>query len=102
MINIGEVTFKPSPNLPSILRDAVETYLSKTAQQVETEAKRLVPVLTGNLRRSITHQVSSDAAIVSAAAGYAFYVEFGTGRMSPRPYLRPALASVLRKQGGLR
>ncbi len=67
-------------------------------QHVNREAKRKVPVRTGNLRRSISYAVSEEngapVGIVKASAFYAAFVEFGTSRMSPRPFLRPALGTI--------
>jgi HK97 gp10 family phage protein len=58
-------------------------------------AKRYVPKKTGDLERSIGGmvEVSSTQIYVSlqATQPYAGYVEFGSSRMSPRPYLRPAM-----------
>lgn len=75
--------------------------LTQAAQMVEREAKRLCPVKTGNLRRSITHEVGGKGkrvwAIVKATAFYSAYVEYGTSRNEPKPFLRPALR-VLRKR----
>ena len=81
--------------------------------KIESYAKRLVPVDTGNLRNSITHEMEDDAVIVGSNVFYAPYVELGTGSqydpppewmennakrgsgiakrsVKPRPYLRPA------------
>jgi HK97 gp10 family phage protein len=65
------------------------------AQVVEARAKELAPVRTGNLRRSIHSElasVSTESALAKVGTNveYAPYVEYGTRRMSPRPYLRPA------------
>ena len=53
---------------------------------------------TGALRRSISEKVESDAYSVSAEIGstlsnppYPVYLEYGTTRMSPRPWLGPAV-----------
>lgn len=55
-------------------------------------------VRTGRLRSSISWRVLADASGVYADIGtnveYAAYVELGTERMAPRPYLRPALAAA--------
>lgn len=46
---------------------------------------------TGHLRGSITHTTDDDAAYVGTNVEYAGYVEFGTSKMAPRPYLENAL-----------
>ena len=50
-------------------------------------------VRTGRLRNSITHEVHKDekAVYVGASVNYAKYVEFGTSKMKPRPFLKPAI-----------
>jgi len=56
-------------------------------------------VRTGRLRSSITWQVFADGEGLYADIGsnveYAGYVELGTERMAPRPYLRPALPAAI-------
>lgn len=65
------------------------------ANEVEEDAKRLVPVDTGELRDSITVSVEGrgpDAiARISAGAEHALPVELGTRNTRAQPYLRPAL-----------
>ena len=65
---------------------------------IETQAKINCPVRTGTLRRSINTQAEMQGQLKAVAhigpnTNYAPYVEFGTRRMSPRPYLRPAFES---------
>lgn len=67
----------------------------KTAYDIERTAKERAPVDTGNLRRSIGHsdlRISADSILVEIgpSANYGEYVEYGTSRMSPQPYLTPA------------
>jgi HK97 gp10 family phage protein len=64
--------------------------------RVHAHAVRVCPYKTGNLRRSISLDlVESSPTRVVVAIGtdveYAPWLEFGTSRMTPRPYLRPAL-----------
>ena len=62
------------------------------ARNVETRAKEIVPVDTGNLMNSITAKSESESEWrVSTNVDYADDVEFGTSRMKGRPYLVPAL-----------
>lgn len=50
---------------------------------------------TGNLRNSITHTVVDNAAYVGTDMEYAPYVELGTIRMRPRPFIKPSLANYI-------
>lgn len=64
----------------------------KTAADVQADAQSRAPVDTGALRSSIG--VTSRGALsatVSPSVNYSHYVEFGTSRMAPQPYLFPAL-----------
>jgi HK97 gp10 family phage protein len=80
---------------------AVGRDLQRRAIRVEGRAKmnasgRPGPrVRTGRLRSSITHQLGRDSRGLYADIGsnveYAKYLEFGTSRMPPYPFLRPAL-----------
>lgn len=83
--------FRSSGNrLSGPARDLVR----KTAADIEGDAKRLVPVDTGNLKNSITHQTAGNAyyseAEIGPTADYGIYVELGTSRMTARPYMGPA------------
>lgn len=50
-------------------------------------------VRTGRLRNSISHARDDTSAYVGTNVEYAAYVELGTSKMKPRPYLRPAAAN---------
>ena len=65
--------------------------LTKAALVVEDQAVSLVPVDTGNLKNSITHQVKGDEARIGTNTDYGPYLEFGTRKMPAQPYLRPAM-----------
>ena len=66
----------------------------KTALDVVRDAQVAAPVRTGNLRNSITADIADYPAVVSAEVGptasYGAYVEFGTSKQAPQPYLGPA------------
>jgi HK97 gp10 family phage protein len=71
---------------------------------VARQARRIVPVRTGRLRESIHVTPETEAGFAGVAqagvvadAPYAGFVEFGTSRMSPRPFLGPALAMYRRE-----
>lgn len=68
--------------------------LRKAALDVEAEAKRLAPVDTGNLRGSIGVDLGAMSATIGPTASYGPYLEYGTRRMAPRPYMGPAFDKV--------
>lgn len=72
--------------LPEQIAQALEA-IGLTA---EGYAKDLCPVETGRLRNSISHARDDDNAYIGTNVEYAAYVELGTSRMKPKPYLRPA------------
>lgn len=73
------------------MEQAVNMALTASALVVEGQAKALVPVDTGNLRNSITHEVNKQEARVGTNVEYAPFVELGTVKMAAQPYLNPAL-----------
>lgn len=80
--DIGKATVKAAP----LARAAV----AKTAHDIEATAKALAPVDTGNLRGSISSDVHAFSAEIGPTAEYGAYVEEGTSRMAPQPYMNPA------------
>lgn len=80
-----------------------EKLVQCVAITISREAKKLCPVKTGTLKRSIRAIVTKDKSQVRAggpvgcAPGvgspveYAGYVELGTSKMPAQPYLRPAV-----------
>lgn len=80
--------------------------LLRRAIRVEAAAKNFATgvgggphVRTGRLRASISHVIGKDEAGVYADIGsnveYAAWVELGTRRARPYPYLRPALPAAI-------
>lgn len=67
----------------------------ETSADVTATAKQFAPVHTGNLRRSITMQVTNVPGGIEAEVGtnveYAPHVEQGTYKMAPRAFLGPAI-----------
>lgn len=82
--------------VPSRLVERAVSVVNKAAFDIEAGAKRRCPVRTGNLRASITTVVADNGlqASVGTSVHYAPYVELGTRRMAPRPYLLPAAEQV--------
>lgn len=73
--------------------------LAKTAMDIVARAQSIVPVDTGYLRSSIGADIDRAAltADVGPTAHYGGYVENGTSRMAPRPYIGPAFDAIAPK-----
>lgn len=83
-------------------RKALANAMKQAAEQVRDEAKRRAPVRTGNLQRHIIERKAFDddygvmylVGPEYPQAAYGHIVEGGSSRMSPQPFLRPALDAV--------
>ena len=65
--------------------------LLETAAVIVDVAKQIVPVDTGALKQSLgADPVDSHTVQIGSDKDYAPYVEYGTSRQSPQPYLTPA------------
>ena len=83
--------------------DGLQKSMERVGALVERQAKENVTktgsehpqVQTGRLRSSIIHQVTSEGNEIVAEIGtnveYGKYLEFGTSRMPPYPWLFPAV-----------
>ena len=68
--------------------EAVVQAMTNVAQNILATANTLVPVRTGYLKSTIAIEQPSNFQIkVKATAPYAYYVEFGTRKMSARLFL---------------
>lgn len=69
-----------------------QAVVRKTANDIEGDAKRFAPVDTGTLRNSIGTTITNGglSAEIGPTASYGAHQEFGTRRMRPQPYMRPA------------
>jgi HK97 gp10 family phage protein len=68
----------------------------KVLPQVADAAKRIVPVDSGDLQRSIHTEVSAEGMFVVADEEYAAFVENGTSKQAAQPFLRPALNTKIK------
>jgi len=94
-------------NLEGKLSSVLDEALDAIAEKIRDDAKNFAPVDTGALRKSIRTEkkklkvsvVAGDGGVINPRTGrevdYAGYVEFGTSRMSPQPYMQPALEKNL-------
>lgn len=71
------------------LENEISGIMVSTGSDIVTEASDTAPVDTGNLRDSLYSNVEEAplALIVGDTAPYADFVEHGTTRMNPRPFL---------------
>jgi HK97 gp10 family phage protein len=60
------------------------------AMETRDAAKSLAPKLTGALAESITAEGDGLDWVVSPNVPYDFYVEYGTSKMPPQPFMSPA------------
>jgi len=103
IVGLTELEDKLS-NLEEKLTKALAEALEEVSEKIRDDAKGFVPVDTGSLRKSIRveRKGSLEVSIIAGGGGvinprtgrevnYAGYVEFGTSRMSPQPYMQPAL-----------
>ena len=81
---------KLNAKLDKIANMDVSEGILKGCLRVERDAKILVPVLTGMLRNSITHNVEGSVGEVGTSIEYAAAVELGL-RQKAQPFLQPAL-----------
>jgi len=78
--------------------------LEIVGQVGEDAAKRYVAVDTGNLRRSITHELGGRGFNQYVRIGtnvlYGLFQEIGTRNMPAHPFLRPAMSDIKSFVGG--
>jgi phage gpG-like protein len=76
-------------NTAPVIADEFHRAMNQSVLLVERSAKQVVPVDTGHLRRSITHEVTGSGAMVVGKVGtnvpYAKVVEEGRGAGKPMP-----------------
>lgn len=74
----------------------VQLVVRKVAKDIVRDAKLLAPVDTGNLKNSITHSdlrsigYGGGEVEIGPTANYGYYMEHGTSRVAPQPFMGPA------------
>lgn len=89
-----EVQENNAEQVEAALDKAIAKALTMIGLKAEGNAKAICPVDTGRLRNSITNAIDTEANAVYIGTNveYGPYVELGTSRRNPHPYLRPAAA----------
>jgi HK97 gp10 family phage protein len=77
------------------MQNKLHESLQEWAENVKTEAQRIVPVRTGYLRSTIYARTREWNTEVGAEASYAADIEFGTRTAQAKPFLNPAVQSYL-------
>jgi len=103
IIGLKELEEKLS-NLEEKLSKALAEALEEISEKIRDDAKNFAPIDTGALRKSIRIEkkgklqvsiIAGGGGVINPRSGrevdYAGYVEFGTSRMAPQPFMQPAL-----------
>jgi HK97 gp10 family phage protein len=88
--------------IDTALKTGMSKNIEEMAKEIAIEAARIVPIDTGALCDSIRYEkIDEETAEIYAGypdkAEYAAYVEFGTRKMDPQPYMRPAADTVCKE-----
>lgn len=98
---MSDIKIKFNNETIETLKEKAQLYLATIAENVRIEAKSIVPIKTGKLRDSIEvfdGETKNEKYIGTKTTTYSLFVELGTIKMDPHPYLRPALDTIV---GGL-
>lgn len=92
-----EQTQKALAAVPEVARTHASSAVAVSTFAVAQTARAMVPVDTGRLRDSITSNKPTARGLVgrigldsASAAGYWYFVEYGTVRTEAKPFFRPA------------
>ena len=88
---------------PAIAKKILRSAMRQAAKPILDEAKRRVPVLTGELRKSLKIRalkrnnkgrigvvISTEKGFFKGETFYGAFLEFGTKKMPAKPFIRPA------------
>lgn len=79
------------PQASGNLRAAMRDVLSKFQLDMEAHAGATVPVDTGTLKNSVSHELTDISLTIRWEAPYAGFVNFGTRFMAARPFVSDAV-----------
>lgn len=89
-----EIRENNAQQVEQAMGSAIAKALTMIGLKAEGNSKAICPVDTGRLRNSITNAIDTDekAVYIGTNVEYGPYVELGTSRRHPHPYLKPAAA----------
>lgn len=87
------IKFNKFPACPGAMARAVGEAFNTVGPTLLGEMQNRTPVDTGELRNSESSTVGDKQLTLSASAGHAGFVEFGTRKMAAQPYMRPTIES---------
>ena len=97
MIKLSCDTSKLEKQLMELINNidkSAESVIKEGCENIKAQAKKLVPVVTGNLRDSIDTEFANKKykhdGYVYSDVDYALLVELGERNRPPKPYLYPA------------
>lgn len=82
---------KPAQALERMSDGALTRALERVADLALERARENCPVRTGRLKNSLKREIGAGEAVISANTDYAVYVELGTGKTAPQPFLQNTL-----------
>ncbi len=91
----SKVTIITPPGFVKTLEGFLDKTAIVSADEIKTIAQNLAPVDTGSLRDSIDVSKENNKIIIGSDLGYSGFVEYGTLRQPPQPFIRSALNRVL-------
>lgn len=74
-------------------KEAVETAVKNSAEEILREAKERCPVRTGRLKNSLSARLGENSGEIFTDVPYAMAVELGTSRQNPNPFLSGAVTA---------
>jgi HK97 gp10 family phage protein len=77
--------------LPTVVQAQLRPAFTEAAAMVVAEARRTLAETSGAVADSMAAEATDNGAIVTAGSPVAAFLEYGTVRMTARPFLRPAV-----------